>query len=176
MKVVRILFPLLLLACAVRRPGASPDISPKVRGMLSVGALTALIDAREVELLSLFPSSREEDAELWEERGHGKLPQIGGYAVIGSTTAQGEIRALALQAVFDGIDENGGAVAECFEPRHGIRVVHGGHRYEFVICFECLQIRVYEDDKQVESVLTSESPRGVFNAILRSRRVPLPDQ
>ena len=41
MKVLPILVPLVLVACATRGPVAAPDVSPKVRSKLSPGALTA---------------------------------------------------------------------------------------------------------------------------------------
>ena len=34
--------------------------------------------------------------------------------------------------------------AGCFRPRHGIRVTLDGKTSDFVICFECWQVKVYE--------------------------------
>lgn len=36
-------------------------------------------------------------------------------------------------------------MAACFDPRHGVRAVHGGHTVDLVICFECLSLKVYRD-------------------------------
>ena len=33
----------------------------------------------------------------------------------------------------------------CFEPRHGLAVRANGHSIDIVICYECLQLIVYED-------------------------------
>ena len=166
-----VLLPIAISACST----PTPDASDKVRVKLPADALAALREAPRLSLLSLYPGTREEDEEVWAERDYANGPQLAGYPVLGEASIRGEMRGLALQALFDGIDENDGTVAECFEPRHGIRVVHRGRTFSFVICFECLQIQIHESDGPGGAALVSESPRAVFNAILRARGVPLPD-
>ena len=84
---------------------------------------------------------------------------------------------LALQlrkALEKGMDENKAAKGACFIPRHGIRLVREKKTYDLVICFQCLQICVYEGEKEVGWSLTSQSPAELFNKTLADAKVPLP--
>ncbi len=61
-----------------------------------------------------------------------------------------------------GVAENDGTQALCFNPRHGLRVVSEGKVHDFVICFECFQVRYY-GGRGLEMFLISDSPKSVFN-------------
>ena len=77
-----------------------------------------------------------------------------------------------MSVLYAGIDDNDSMIADCFNPRHGIHIVQGEQIIDYVICFECLQIKIYHGDKR-SSELTSESPRGLFNQYLKDAGLPL---
>ena len=168
----------VLGACESRTepaPRPSPAPSKKVSAAIPAPALDALRHAT-LELLSLYPYDEESDEEAWADGGLRDLPRVGGFAVLGGTTVEGDARAIALSAVFDGIDASDGVTADCFEPRHALRATTADHRYELVLCFACLSMDVLEDGREVGHVTTTEDPRGALNAILRLADVPLPEE
>jgi hypothetical protein len=75
-----------------------------------------------------------------------------------------------------GVAENKGIVANCFNPRHGIRVTHDGKTVDFVICFECFQVQAFVDDKPVSGFLITDSPAAEFNGVLKDAKVPLAEK
>lgn len=65
-----------------------------------------------------------------------------------------------------GIAGNDSMVAACFNPRHGVIAESGGRRIDLLICFECLQIQVFDGEgENVEDALTTEAPAAVFNRV-----------
>ena len=67
-------------------------------------------------------------------------------------------------------------VAMCFNPRHGIHVVRGETVHDLVICFECLQVEVFENGQPAKGFLVSDSPQSVFEDALRAANVPLAEK
>jgi hypothetical protein len=132
---------------------------------------TAFEKADEVTLLSLDPDS-----------AYGRIPegtpkdaeQFHKSVVLGKTVVKD---AAVQKALFDafraGVNDHDGSVAGCFIPRHGLRIKTGDRTVDLVICFECAQVAVYENDKAVgQNVLISRSPRAAFNTALRDAKVP----
>ncbi len=74
-----------------------------------------------------------------------------GYKILGSTElADARSRASAVAAITEAVRGFDGAVADCFEPRHSLRVVTAnGTTYDFVACFECRQVYVYRDRTRI---------------------------
>jgi len=70
-----------------------------------------------------------------------------------------------LGAFTKGIKENNESLANCFDPRHGIRIVSETATNDFVICFECLQVQAYGFNAG-KYFLTSSSPNATFNKFL----------
>ncbi len=94
------------------------------------------------------------------------------WPVLGQTTIEDpKKRAELMNALHAGLDADGNS-ADCFIPRHAIRVVEGEQITDYVICFECLQVAIYRGDEQT-SEFTTDSPRGVFNQYLRDAGLPL---
>ena len=143
-----------LLAAALL--GAGPAKLPEA-------AEQALRSADAVEVLSLDP---DQDA---------KGPDgFHGYKVLGKTTVKGDDAAKAVAAVLKGAADSGGDMADCFEPRHGLRVAHDGKTYDLVICFHCLSIQVYAGDKMIaEEVPTTRSAAPALDKVLKDAGVPL---
>jgi hypothetical protein len=153
-----ILMPALILALGCQ-PGAS----------LPISASQALTDSASFELLSLNPDSRDKHAD-----GAG----FQGWSVLGETTIADPVsRAKLIDAFEKGVKQHDGGIAACFNPRHGIRVVSDSETHEFVICFECSQVRWYIDGQRADStILISESPQRVFDAVLKDANVPLAEK
>lgn len=76
-------------------------------------------------------------------------------------------------ALNDGIA--GGCIpADCFDPRHGIRVVQNGVAVDFLICFECGEIQVFSSQGTNWSFPVCHTPIAAFNDALKKAGVPLP--
>ncbi|MCC9641627.1 hypothetical protein LOC71_05025 [Rhodopirellula sp. JC740] len=133
---------------------------------MPANAAAALRDGSAFQLLSLDPNylgtkQRPNDFHNWN--------------ALGSTPVSSVDRAKLAELLIASAPENPGAIAACFNPRHGIRVVHNSQHYDFVICFECLQIYWYIDDDAQPTILISESPLPAFNDVLRASSIPLAD-
>ena len=72
-----------------------------------------------------------------------------------------------------GTTEHDGTFANCFNPRHGIRVASGGMTTDLVICFECLWVEVHRDGERVGGFATQLYSESVFDEVLLAAGVPL---
>jgi hypothetical protein len=127
------------------------------------GARETLEHADQFELLSLSPAHSREPPKI----------DFHGFKVLGQIYIKdAAIRQKLVLALERGVRENDGVIAACFNPRHGIHVVHQGKTADFVICFECRQVHAYGDDGG--EFLISDSPQPVFDGVLRAAHVPLP--
>ena len=129
-------------------------------------ASIALRSDSEFQLFSLDPYNRDTDPK--QNRFHH-------FVVLGSTDVSASDRHQIVEALIAGVAESDGSLALCFEPRHGIRVIHADKRYDFVICFECLQIYWYTGDDMNSTILTSGTPLEAFNRVLTEASVTLAD-
>jgi hypothetical protein len=55
--------------------------------------------------------------------------------------------------------------AACFNLRHGIRVTHNRKTLDFVICFECARVNIYEGESELDGVLIAESAQGAVDKV-----------
>lgn len=105
----------------------------------------------------------------------GKTPQgewfHGNYVLGEIVISDAQTKAELTSALYRGIAESNGAAA-CFQPRHGIRAVHGRRTVDTLICFECGRVDFWENGKYHEELI-SGSPRSVFDAALQRRHIPL---
>ncbi|MDB5293445.1 MAG: hypothetical protein JWL69_4686 [Phycisphaerales bacterium] len=130
-------------------------------------AARALADADQYEVLSLRP-------EVFSLRPHPEQPRFHGYEILGRMTVTDAATRQRLNAALQsGVRESDGRMMACFNPRHGIRVTRAGVTTDFAICFECRQIQVWRDGKEIAFFLTSESPQPVFDRVLQKANVPL---
>jgi hypothetical protein len=138
---------------------------------LPAPVVAAFDKADEVTLYALQPDN---PPVLPEERDPAQ-ERFYDHPVIGKSAVKD---AAARQALFDafrrGVRDHDGSVAGCFIPRHGLRITSGEKTVDLVICFECRQVLVYENDKRGPGMLISGSPRGAFNKALRDAGVPVP--
>jgi hypothetical protein len=149
---------LIILGSILTACGRSNRIPEDARAVLEHGD--------EFELLSLNPRLHLESAER----------SFHGYDVLGTIRIKdADIRKRLVSAFEKGVTENQDEIAACFNPRHGVRVTFGSRTADFVICFECAQVRVYSAAGAEHNLLISASPQAVFNQVLRDAHVPLPD-
>ncbi len=159
---------LALIGCADSDPSrrlSEVDISQVTMGE----PLDSLLRAPyNVELLSLDPDPPEDkspdDFHGWRVLGRASVQQPTAMKLIndlkaGHATVETEL-----------------GVPACFNPRHGLRISSADETLDVVICFECEQIAIYEDNKVVDSLLTSSLPAERFNQVVRELKLPLPRQ
>jgi hypothetical protein len=143
------------------------EIRPPVGDKVPEHLLTLLEKADQFELLSLNPQRSKEKA----------ADDFHGYKVLGKTTVKdAEVRKKLVAALKKGVEDNDGAAAGCFNPRHGIRATRDGKTAEFVICFECLFVQVFVGDKLEKGLRTTNSPKDTFDGVLKEAKVPLPEK
>jgi len=131
-------------------------------------AFRALSDADQYEVFSLDPYLAS--YSQWPS----PVQFFHGRAVLGELKVPDSATRQKLNvALRSGVSGSDGRMMACFNPRHVIRVTHAGVMTDYVICFECLQIQVWRNDKMVAHILTSDSPGPVFDDILQKAGVPL---
>ena len=145
---------------ALRRVGLIPVLAPMHKFKQAAAALIfvfafqawganpkteialALAGAKSVSLLSLEPGesgSRDSDGAC---AGYCYF----GWPVLGQTVTSPTVSASIRKDLSAWLAAPAPeAVALCFNPRHGIRVVANGHIYDFVVCFQCSQAEVFKD-------------------------------
>jgi hypothetical protein len=122
------------------------------------------------ELYSLEPGQQlDKDGKVIE-------PKDGfhGYRVLGKTEVKLDDRKKLADALRLGVEDNSGAVAGCFIPRHGVRLTDDKKTVELVICFQCLSVQVFVDGKKSDGFLVTHEPQAAFDAVLKAAGVKLP--
>lgn len=128
-------------------------------------AAAALEKADHFELLAIDPKHQNEKPK----------DDFHGWRILGRTTIKDSTtRKKLVAALRQGAAENDGRFANCFNPRHGIRVTHDGKTIDFLICFECMRVEIYADQMRDGDFLTARSPQPVFDEVLRQAGVSLP--
>jgi len=147
-------------ASTAEKAAYQAELNKLTQNDFSAEARRVLENAREIELVSLTP----------QRAGDGYF----GYQVLGRTSVKDPARARALIGEFrKSVEANGGWVAACFNPRHGLHASHEGNTVDLVICFECAQTRVYLNGKSDRGVLNTGHGADAFNAALREANVAL---
>lgn len=89
-----------------------------------------------------------------------------GFTILGKAEIKAADDPAALLKTFaQGIRENDGLVAFCFDPRHGLRMVVGSVTNDFVICFQCQSVNSYGFG-DVNGFLITGSPAQAFNHLV----------
>jgi hypothetical protein len=160
LSICRFALPTLALLVA-----ASWSCTEEKKNEIPADVKTALDKAETFELYSLDPGPGEkEDVKNGFHAWH----------VLGKTTIKkADTRKEVIAALAKGVEANKGEAAKCFDPRHGIRVVHDGKTIDLVICFRCLQVQVFHGDKRSDDFLTTASPQETFDKVLKTAGVPL---
>jgi hypothetical protein len=125
----------------------------------------ALEKADSWELYSLDPEQRKDPPKVAFHE----------WRVLGKTTVKdADTRKRLLAALEMGAKTNDGTVADCFNPRHGVRVKSGGKTVDLVICFECYKTVIYTGGEKTGGYKTERSPQTALNKVLTDAKVPLP--
>jgi hypothetical protein len=126
-----------------------------------------LSKSERLELLSLDPHH-------WEGEG----PRFHRYRILGSTTLTGDAANRLVSALEESASEPMFGPANCFLPRHGLRIMADRSRVDLVICFQCNSARVYVERDGQEPVedyyLPGHSAQTALNKMLTDAGVPLP--
>ena len=126
----------------------------------------ALRNATDFELLSLDPDRANADSNGFH-----------GWKVLGKTTiTDAGVRNNLIAAFKDGIPRRNIEPVDCFNPRHGIKLVSDGITHEFVICFECYQVEWHSPRSTRGGFQITSTPQATFDRILKDSNVPLPQQ
>lgn len=100
------------------------------KNQMPAEARAILEKADRYELISLDPGAESDEKDKKADRFHG-------WKILGQTPIKdAETRKKVLGALLKGIEENDGSVADCFNPRHGLRATHDKKMVELVVCFE----------------------------------------
>jgi len=145
----------LLVACA-----GSAFASPA--NTLPPDADKALHSATQVELYSLEPWFDDDTKETkWHE-----------LVLLGRATLTAEKAKAAVAQIDAALKAGAGKSAACVEPRQGLSVESAGHRYDFLLSYDCHSLEVYVDDKKAATLAAGGSPAGI-NKLLAQAKLPL---
>jgi len=86
--------------------------------------------------------------------------------------ATAEQRIHVLNTLNDAIEKSDGTMNKCFWPRHGIRTVENGKTIDYVICFECLQLKIHEGSKETRKAIV-RNPEDEWNQILTAAGITI---
>lgn len=96
-----------------------------------------------------------------------------GYPVLGKVEIEdAEKRKKIMEALRKGIHNSDGKMAKCFWPRHGISATKAGNTTEYVICFECLQLKVWANE-ELKTEPTTTEPQSLLNEFLNDAGVKI---
>jgi hypothetical protein len=112
------------------------------------------------------------DPEQGEENPDG----YHGWKILGSLEiTDAELRRQIADTLIDGIQTSSGLFAQCFDPRHAIRVSRARSAYDFIICFHCMRAYIYEGDGEpMKRCSTNTAVEEMLNKILADAKIPLP--
>ena len=72
--------------------------------------------------------------------------------------------------LYESINKNEGLIAECFFPRHGLKIKNKNEEIDLVICFQCSHMRVYAKE---ETTVLIEGGNKVFDQVARQLNMTL---
>jgi hypothetical protein len=96
------------------------------------------------------------------------------YPILGQVRIETGIERTNLVTVLSNAIAEGGPMADCFDPRHGIRAKRDGETVDFIICFECGAINAFSSKGTNWIFPVSGSASALFNQTLQKAGVPLP--
>jgi hypothetical protein len=130
----------------------------------------AIRQAAALELLAVSPDGRNGPASLTDPSF------FHGFEVLGQTTlAEPALVLELLDLIAQSCRANDTSIAACFGPRHGVSVRSGGSTVDLLICFKCLQMRVFRDGERVHSGLLASTYEPLVSKIYRSAGLSIAD-
>lgn len=130
-------------------------------------AAQALADATEVTLYSLEPTSKSIPL-------NNKTPNFHGDTILGKVELRDKAAKQAIKAFQDAVSGWGDPTGACFNPHHALRLVSGGHTYDYELCYECSGLALFKDGNHIANFTAVGKP-DILNGLLTANRVPLPD-
>ncbi|MGB8352655.1 MAG: hypothetical protein WCD79_02080 [Chthoniobacteraceae bacterium] len=140
---------------ALQVASAAPNVIPDE-------ALKALRSPKTAIFYSLEP---------WERLKKGDKT-LHGYKILGKTTLAPKEEQGVAGAFEKAVGDWDGRIAMCFDPRHALRISSETHIYEFLLCYNCHQLYIYKDDKELASIGAAGSPK-FLNSLLAAAQVPV---
>jgi len=90
-----------------------------------------------------------------------------GFPVLGKMEIrEAEKRGVIAAALKQGIASASGDVIACFWPRHGLRVVSNSRTVDYLICFECEWVYIFEESSE-RRIHVNNNSQAVFDQSLR---------
>lgn len=176
-RVAPVLVAPILLGLAAVRAQDKDTAKERTSNSLAKPLKDILLAADEIEVLSLDPSAKHPLLSNEENRRQAKetKQKIQDWPVLGSTKISDKV---TQKKLVEDLEKSIAActhhlMAPCFQPRHALRARAGGKTVELLICFECWQVHPYLDGKRSELVATNDSPKVLFNDLLKAAKVPL---
>jgi hypothetical protein len=166
-------FNFALLCCLIFQTAGGADDDFRVK-QSRIADVIEKIPAEKIKLFlySLNPNDHRRYDRKFSENSDESfhwMPVLG-HIEIASTQEKVNL----LKAFSSGVRENDGMVANCFEPRHGIRIISETSTNDFVICFKCLSVEVYGFNSS-HGFLTSSTPDATFNSLLDKYKIKKAD-
>jgi hypothetical protein len=130
---------------------------------LPLAAEEALRESTDITLFSLDPEIHD---------GSG-LPRMRGFCVLGQVAIQGSNRNEVVQAIRQDIAGWEGKMDLCFYPRHAVRATYNGVSYDFLICYQCSNLQVFDSSDRPPAVIGVSGTGDVFNKILHNAGIAM---
>lgn len=183
--------PALLIVCAFLA-GCGDRKAPKGTTNGGGAAATPFVGHDLKQVKSAFPDDGREVLEqadtvtfftlnptrLVEGKLSPEKERLRNYGVLGKVeiTDAAERRRL-VEAIYEGLRGEDAGPADCFIPRHGLRFTRGSRTIEFVICFQCTWVHIYQDDAEhATRMLFGAGVRPVFDAIVERAKLAFSKQ
>lgn len=91
-----------------------------------------------------------------------------GHGVLGRAPIEAASERSAVVDLIDkAIGSSDGAVAGCFNPRHGVSALRGSDRMDILICFECGSMRVHTAAEKPDSHLIGRAGEAEMTELFR---------
>ncbi len=145
-------------------------------------ALSVLSNAKTLTLYSLEPKTDNPEINnpiLNEKKKKNlpiSLPKHYGTNLLGQTQVSGKEARLAAAEFRSVLGGNAIVMCACWEPRHAIRVVTQDHTYDYLLCYQCIEMKIYKDGHFLTSlkVRVNAGNPGILNQMLKEAGVKLP--
>jgi hypothetical protein len=133
---------------------------------------TALDNAEIYELLSIDPDQTNAGPTT------SPASLFHGYSILGSTTVtDAAVRTKVTKAFLDAVIERHSNFTTClFWPRHGLRLTTGDSSVDMVICFQCGEVRSFDDDQALPTFRIQKPAESVLDDVLRAAGVRLAEK
>jgi hypothetical protein len=141
---------------------ATLSVASRSKNTLPPAAARALSAPSETIIYSLEPTGEIDASE----------PRLQHWKILGQTALDQKQTTTAINAFKSAISGWDGITAMCFNPRQAIRVVANSHTYDFLLCYECHQLYVYEDDKLLRAIGAAGSSE-VLDGLLTAQGIAL---